>query len=116
MDVACRLAAERRASIVAVTVIEVPLELPLDAVLPDQVEEANRLLDEARAIGESYGVKVIGRIVRARHAEQGDRRGGRAPRLGDHRHGRSARCALPAGVAPSSATPSTSCSSTPRAG
>ena len=35
MDVACRLAAERRASIVAVTVIEVPLELPLDAVLPD---------------------------------------------------------------------------------
>ena len=34
MDVACRLAGERRASIVAETVIEVPLELPLDAYLP----------------------------------------------------------------------------------
>jgi APA family basic amino acid/polyamine antiporter len=68
MDVACRLAAERRATIVAVTVVEVPLDLPLDAYLPDEVEEANVQLDEARAIGESYGVRVIGRIVRARSA------------------------------------------------
>ena len=41
MDVACRLAAERRATIVAMTVIEVPLNLPLDALLPDEVAEAN---------------------------------------------------------------------------
>ena len=68
MDVAARLAAERRATIVAMTVIEVPLELPLDAYLPEQVEAANRELDEARAIGESYGVKVITRLVRARNA------------------------------------------------
>ena len=53
-----------------VTVIEVPLELPLDAYLPEEVEEANEQLDEARAIGESYGVNVIGRIVRARNAGQ----------------------------------------------
>ena len=68
MDVACRLAAERRATIVAVTVVEVPLDLRLDAELPEQVGEANHQLDEARAIGESYGVRVIGRIVRARSA------------------------------------------------
>lgn len=68
MDVACRLAGERRASIVAETVIEVPLELPLDAYLPEQVEEANLQLDEASAIGESYGVRVTERIVRARNA------------------------------------------------
>ena len=68
MDVACRLAAERRATIVAMTVIEVPLHLPLDALLPDDVAEANEQLDEARAIGESYGVTVIGRITRARNA------------------------------------------------
>jgi APA family basic amino acid/polyamine antiporter len=68
MDVACRLAAERRATIVALTVIEVPLELPLDAALPEEVREANELLDEARAIGESYGVRVVPRIVRARRA------------------------------------------------
>ena len=37
MDFACRLAAERRASIVAFTAIEVPLDLPLDAELPEDV-------------------------------------------------------------------------------
>jgi nucleotide-binding universal stress UspA family protein len=67
MDFACRLAAERRASIVALTAIEVPLELPLDAELPDEVREANEQLDEARAIGDSYGVRVIGRIARTRN-------------------------------------------------
>ena len=67
MDFACRLAAERRASIVALTAIEVPLELPLDAELPEEVREANEQLDEARAIGDSYGVRVIGRIARTRN-------------------------------------------------
>jgi APA family basic amino acid/polyamine antiporter len=67
MDVACRLAAERRASIVAITAIEVPLELALDAELPEDVREANEQLDEARAIGDSYGVRVIGRIARTRN-------------------------------------------------
>jgi APA family basic amino acid/polyamine antiporter len=67
MDFACRLAAERRASIVAFTAIEVPLELPLDAELPEEIREANQQLDEARAIGDSYGVNVIGRIARTRN-------------------------------------------------
>ncbi|HJQ74792.1 MAG TPA: universal stress protein [Gaiellaceae bacterium] len=66
MDFACRLAAERRASIVAFTAIQVPLELPLDTELPEEVREANEQLDEARAIGDSYGVRVIGRIARTR--------------------------------------------------
>ncbi len=38
VDVACRLATERGAAIAAVTVLEVPLELPLDAALPEEVE------------------------------------------------------------------------------
>jgi APA family basic amino acid/polyamine antiporter len=67
MDFACRLAAERRASIVAFTAIEVPLDLSLDAELPEDVREANEQLDEARAIGDSYGVRVIGRIARTRN-------------------------------------------------
>jgi APA family basic amino acid/polyamine antiporter len=67
MDFACRLAAERRASIVAFTAIEVPLDLPLDAELPEEVEEANEQLDEARAIGNSYGVRVVGRLARTRN-------------------------------------------------
>ncbi|HET8556018.1 MAG TPA: amino acid permease [Gaiellaceae bacterium] len=67
MDFACRLAAERRASIVALTAIEIPLDMPLDAYLPEDVREANEQLDEARAIGDSYGVRVIGRIARTRN-------------------------------------------------
>ncbi len=65
---ACRLAAERRASIAALRVIVVPLELPLDADMPDEVIRADELLDEARAIGESYGVTVVDRLVRSRDA------------------------------------------------
>jgi APA family basic amino acid/polyamine antiporter len=69
VDLACRLATERGASIVALHVIEIPLELPVDAELPEAVEDrANELLDEVRAIGDSYGVNVIGRLARARRA------------------------------------------------
>jgi len=68
LDVACSLAAERRARIVALSVLEVPLDVPLEVVLPAEEERANRELDEARAIGDSYGVTVVDRIVRARSA------------------------------------------------
>jgi nucleotide-binding universal stress UspA family protein len=69
VDLACRLATERGAAIAAVTVLEVPLELPLDAALPDETElRAHDLLDEARAIGDAYGVDVVGRLIRERRA------------------------------------------------
>jgi basic amino acid/polyamine antiporter, APA family len=67
VDLACRLATERGASIVALTVLEVPLDVALDAPLPDDIERrAHDLLDEARAIGDAYGVNVVSRLVRAR--------------------------------------------------
>jgi APA family basic amino acid/polyamine antiporter len=68
VELACRLAAERRATIVAVRVIVVPLDLPLDTELRDEERRANELLDEAKARSELYGVRVISRIVRARQA------------------------------------------------
>jgi APA family basic amino acid/polyamine antiporter len=68
MDVACRLAAERGARIVALSVIEVPLDLDLGDGIPDVEQLADRELDEAVAIGESYGVRVLGRLERARSA------------------------------------------------
>jgi APA family basic amino acid/polyamine antiporter len=69
VDLACRLATERGATIAAVTVLELPMELPLDAPLPDAMEHrAHDLLDEARAIGEAYGVDVVGRLIRERRA------------------------------------------------
>jgi APA family basic amino acid/polyamine antiporter len=80
LDVACGLAAERRSQIIALTVIEVPLDLPLSADLPGEEERSNRELDEAQAIGDSYGVTVVDRLVRARSAgeaivEEAERRG-----------------------------------------
>ncbi|MDX6439281.1 MAG: basic amino acid/polyamine antiporter, family [Gaiellaceae bacterium] len=68
LDVAASLAAERGALIAAVTVLEIPLDLPLSAELPEEEKRANRELDEARAIGDSYGVSVIPRLVRGRNA------------------------------------------------
>ena len=66
IDFACRLAADRGSSIAAVSVVTVPLELPLDAELPEAETAANEALDAAVAIGELYGVNVIGRLLRAR--------------------------------------------------
>ena len=68
LDIAASLSAERGAQIAAVTVLEIPLELPLSAELPEEETRANRELDEARAIGDSYGVSVIPRLVRGRNA------------------------------------------------
>ena len=71
MNVAARLSAERGATITAVAVIEIPLDRPLDADLADLEEEADAVLDEARAIGDSYGVNVVTRLVRTRSAGRG---------------------------------------------
>jgi len=69
IDFAARLAAERRATIAALAVIVVPLELPLDSdAAADQARRADVALDAANAIGELYGVNVTERLVRARSA------------------------------------------------
>jgi APA family basic amino acid/polyamine antiporter len=68
MDFASRLAAERRGSIAALSVVTIPLELPLDARLEAEEAVANEALDRAAAIAELYGVDVTARLVRARSA------------------------------------------------
>ena len=68
MHVASRLAAERRATIVAMRVIVVPLDLPLTAEVPEQEALADTLLDKAHDIGDLYGVRVVERLVRERSA------------------------------------------------
>jgi basic amino acid/polyamine antiporter, APA family len=65
---AARLAAERAARLVVVHVVEVPLDLPLDVELPELEREANDLLDQSAAIVESYGVRTVVRLLRARAA------------------------------------------------
>jgi len=66
LDVACRLAGEHRASIVAVAVVEVPAFLPLDAHMVEEERKAKQLVHRADAVGESYGIHVIGRVVHGR--------------------------------------------------
>jgi len=68
MDMACRLAAERRARIVALNVLEVPLDSALTDRFPELEAQANGELDRAVAIGDSYGVRVLTRLERAHAA------------------------------------------------
>jgi APA family basic amino acid/polyamine antiporter len=70
MDVACSLAAEKGARIVAVSVVEVPRDRPVGADMGAIEREANRELDEAAAVGDAYGVRVVSRLLRARRAGQ----------------------------------------------
>jgi nucleotide-binding universal stress UspA family protein len=47
-------------------VLEVPLDRPLDADLGAIEDRAHRLLDDAQALVEQYGVRAVARLVRAR--------------------------------------------------
>jgi basic amino acid/polyamine antiporter, APA family len=68
IDLSCRLAADRGASIAALSVVVVPLDEPLDLRLEEEERMADEALDVAAAIAELYGVKFTERLVRARHA------------------------------------------------
>jgi APA family basic amino acid/polyamine antiporter len=65
MDVACKLAAERRARIIALNVLEVPLDRNLTDRFRELEDVSNAELDEAVAIGDSYGIRVLTRLERA---------------------------------------------------
>ncbi len=68
MEVACRLAADRHAAVTALSVIEVPPELPLAAQMPDEEQEARSRAAQARAVAELYGVRLATRLRYARSA------------------------------------------------
>jgi nucleotide-binding universal stress UspA family protein len=70
VDVACRLAAERHSSITLTTVVEVPPQLPLDAHMDEEDEDAHAVLARAQAIADSYGVDVTPCVVHARDAAE----------------------------------------------
>jgi nucleotide-binding universal stress UspA family protein len=67
---AVALAKERSASVDAVYVIRVPLELPLDAELIEEEEMATSSLAEAQLLGEEHDVRVEPVTVRARSIGQ----------------------------------------------
>ena len=68
MALAAELADDRRSTITAVVVIEVPAELPLEAHMLQEEGDAKRVREDARALGNSRGVNVRTQTLRARMA------------------------------------------------
>jgi len=65
---ACRLALRPRASVLAITVIEVPRGLALSMVEDADVAAAELLLTHAEEIGREYEIEVKGEVLQAREA------------------------------------------------
>jgi nucleotide-binding universal stress UspA family protein len=65
-----KLAQDGGSLVVALHVIKVPLELPLDSPMIDEEERAAASIAEAQMLGADHGVKVRGSIVRARSLGQ----------------------------------------------
>jgi APA family basic amino acid/polyamine antiporter len=66
MATAVRIAQDRQAFVIALNVIEVPLDRGLEQSLPDEDRMAAEALAEARALAEENGVPMQGRTVHAR--------------------------------------------------
>jgi len=66
LGTALRLAEERRCSLLALHVIRVPLDRPLDASLIDAEEQAEASLAEAKLIAAEHGIPIEVHIARAR--------------------------------------------------
>jgi basic amino acid/polyamine antiporter, APA family len=67
---AVKLAQERGAQVEALHVIRVPLDLPVDATMAEEEEQAEASIAEAALLGADHGVPVEGRIIRARSIGQ----------------------------------------------
>ena len=86
MVLACQLATEKKSAIDGLYVIEVPLNLPLDASLVNERAKADKVLKAAALIASQFKVKFTPHVVTARQAgraivEEADhapQRGGRA--------------------------------------
>jgi basic amino acid/polyamine antiporter, APA family len=66
LGTALRLAEERRSAVLALHVIRVPLDQPLDAPMFDAEEQAEASLAEASLLAEEAGVEIEVKIVRSR--------------------------------------------------
>jgi APA family basic amino acid/polyamine antiporter len=63
---AIKLAEEHRAAVRVLHVLRVPLELPIDAPLPEQEDNARVSLEEASELAAEHGVEIETEVVRAR--------------------------------------------------
>ena len=66
---ACQVAKESKAELHAIYVIEVPLELPLEAEITDDIQQGEDILARIEAIGAEEKCKAVqAKFLRARHA------------------------------------------------
>ena len=65
---ACQLATEKQSAIDALYVIEVPMNLPLDARLGQERRHAQAVLDQAVRVADQFGVKMTPIVITARQA------------------------------------------------
>ena len=85
MVLACQLATEKKSAIDGLYVIEVPLNLPLDARLVNERAKADKVLKAAGVIASQFKVKFAGTSGDGTAGGQGHRRRGRrAPERGHH--------------------------------
>jgi len=68
MVLGCQLAAEKGAIIDVVCVIEVPMQLPLDAPLAEERRRGKQVLDAALAVAHEFGVEAWPHLVTARQS------------------------------------------------
>jgi basic amino acid/polyamine antiporter, APA family len=68
MVLACQLATEKQSSIDALYVIEVPMNLPLDARLTIERARAKQVLEAAATIANQFGVELRPHVITARQA------------------------------------------------
>jgi nucleotide-binding universal stress UspA family protein len=68
MVLACELAREKESAVDALHVIEVPMQLPLDARLSGERANGKAVLERATAIADQFGVKANPILVVARQA------------------------------------------------
>ena len=72
LDLACRLAADRRARVILVAPLIVERELPLNAHMDRTLTELKERLEHAAAVAASYGVGVRREIMRTRPGRVGE--------------------------------------------
>ncbi len=65
---ACQMAKGARRKVHLVHVIEVPRSLPLKAILTQETERANKMLNDAMQIASKVGSEAVAEVVQAREA------------------------------------------------
>ncbi len=68
LNLACGLAKAQNAALTAIYVVELPMTLPLDAAVPEEMRRAEQVLAEAEEVAQQHNVEIKKQIAKARKA------------------------------------------------